>query len=264
MRFASLGSGSEGNGLIVEGWDGLRTSRLLLDCGFTIKESVRRLERLGLVPEQLDAIVLTHEHSDHVSGAFKLARRYDIPVWTSHGTLMAVDEQEWRGVKIQLCSGQSIFQIGILQVFPFAVPHDAREPLQYVFSDGELRLGVLTDAGQCTTHIVNMLSGCDALVLECNHDRAMLENSAYPYALKRRISGGFGHLSNDVAAEILAKLDQSRLRVLLAAHLSRRNNTAELARQALASVKCNQPEQIQVADQDVGFDWINLRESIDA
>ncbi len=233
-------------------------SRLLLDCGFSIKESERRLARLGLSPEDLDAIVVTHEHGDHISGAFKLARRYAIPVWTSHGTLMAVQPAERAGVQTHLCSGQRSFQVGALQVHPYAVPHDAREPLQYVFADGDLRLGVLTDAGQCTAHIVSMLSGCDALILECNHDRTMLEKSAYPYALKKRIGGGFGHLSNDVAAEIFGKIDQSRLRFVFAAHLSRQNNCAELARQALAPVKLREATQIHVADQDEGFDWVEM------
>jgi len=259
MRFASLGSGSEGNGLVVEAVSAGRTSRLLLDCGFTVKEAERRLGRLGIAPWQLDAIIVTHEHSDHISGVFKLARRYDIPLWMSHGTLMAVDGESRGGVHADVCSGQSTFCVGGLEIQPYPVPHDAREPLQYILSDGSTRLGVLTDAGHCTPHIVSMLSGCDAIILECNHDRAMLEQSTYPYSLKRRIGGGLGHLSNDSAAEILNKIDQSRLRFVFAAHLSRNNNTRRigLARFDAPSAEAA-PDHIRVADQDDGFHWTEL------
>jgi len=143
-------------------------------------------------------------------------------------------------------------------VLPFPVPHDARQPVQYVFSDGDRRLGVLTDTGQPTRHIQAMLSGCEALVLECNHDLAMLAASTYPMWLKHRIGGQFGHLANETAAEILSGIDTSALKHLIAAHLSANNNTPELARAALASVLNCSVDWIGVADQAAGLDWRDL------
>lgn len=256
MRFASLGSGSEGNGLVVEARDGVTVSRVLLDCGFSLKDTARRLERLGLVPDDLDAILVTHEHSDHIAGVFRLARRHAIPVWASHGTLSALKPLQRAELETVVCDGHAPFAIGAIEVQPYIVPHDAREPTQYAFADGRVRLGVLTDAGRSTPHIVEVLSGCDALVLECNHDSTMLANSSYPYALRQRISGPFGHLSNDAAAGILGALDTSRLTRIVAAHLSQQNNTPELARAALAAVLGAACTDVRVANQTDGFGWI--------
>jgi len=138
------------------------------------------------------------------------------------------------------------------------VPHDAREPIQYVIGDGRVRLGVLTDAGQSTPHLVQSLGGCDALVLECNHDRAMLAASSYPYALKRRIGGAYGHLSNETAGEILAMLDRSRLQRIVGAHLSLQNNTPALAREALEGALGGFGPEVMIACQAEGFDWVEI------
>lgn len=264
MRFASLGSGSEGNSLVIEtpASDGVgehgRPWRVMVDCGFGVRQAEARLTRLGIAPASLDAILITHEHGDHIGGVFALARRYRIAVWATHGTLQSVMRERFDSVDIRICSSHQPFAVGALSVQPFPVPHDAREPTQFVFDDGRHRLGVLTDAGCCTAHIVDSLSGCDALVMECNHDAAMLEASDYPYPLKRRIGGDFGHLSNECATEIVARLDRSRLSRIVAAHLSRANNTAELARTALALATGWSASRIDVADQHRGFDWIEL------
>ena len=258
LRFASLGSGSEGNGLVVEARDGAgRPSRVLLDCGFTLKETKRRLARLGLVPEDLDGILVTHEHSDHIQGVARLARRHGLKVWGSHGTLSALPAEERARLATVVCAGDVPFAIGALEIRPYVVPHDAREPTQFTFGDGRVRLGVLTDAGQSTPHIIASLSGCAALVLECNHDAVMLEKGPYQWSLKKRIAGPWGHLANDAAADILAALDTSRLVTIVAAHLSKQNNTPDLARAALAGVLGARPVEVGVADQDDGFDWLN-------
>lgn len=258
MRFASLGSGSEGNGLVVEARDGAGFSRVLLDCGFNLKETTRRLQRLGLVPDDLDAILVTHEHGDHLGGVFRLARRFSIPVWASFGTLSAWTEAQRGEIETVICGGHAPFVIGALEMRPYIVPHDAREPTQFTFSDGMRRLGVLTDAGRATPHIISSLSACEALVLECNHDSELLNNSSYPWPLKQRIAGPYGHLANDTAAQILAELDRSRLSTLVAAHLSRQNNTPELARTALAGVIGATPMDVRVATQEDGVDWIEV------
>ena len=257
MRFASLGSGSECNALLVEVQSGATTTRVLLDCGFSAKEVERRLGRLGSGVEGLDAILITHEHSDHIGSALTLARKWSIPLYMSWGTARAVGADEAE-VDLRVLWGDEAVAIGDLSVLPYTVPHDAREPLQYVMSDGASRLGVLTDVGTSTPHISAVLSGCDALVLECNHDLRMLAASRYPQSLKARIGGNHGHLNNEAAAEILASLDRSRLRHLVAAHLSQQNNSPELARAAMAGVLGTAATEVVVASQDDGFDWLSL------
>ncbi|MDR5779802.1 MBL fold metallo-hydrolase [Caballeronia sp. LZ065] len=257
MRFASLGSGSEGNALLVEASCGTTTTRVLLDCGFSAKEIERRLARLDCRAEDLDAIVITHEHTDHIGSAMTLARKFSIPLHMSWGTARAIGADEGK-VELNVLWGDERVAIGDLSVLPYTVPHDAREPLQYVFSDGASRLGVLTDVGVSTPHITNMLSGCDALVLESNHDLAMLAASRYPPSLKARIGGTHGHLNNDAAAAILASLDRSKLRHLVAAHLSQQNNQPHLAQAALASVLGVSALEVVVATQTEGFDWLTL------
>ena len=254
MRFALLGSGSEGNALIVEAG----ATRLMLDCGFGLRDTVARLERLGLDPAGLAGIIVTHEHSDHADGVFPLARRFGLPVWMTWGTFSAmrwVEPDAGRDVQVRLVDPDSSFAAGDLEVRPVTVPHDAREPVQYVFGDGVRRLGVLTDTGSSTAHIQASLSGCEALVLECNHDLDMLMNGEYPPSLKARISGRWGHLDNAVSAAILSGIDRSRLRHVVAAHLSRKNNTPELARAALARALGCAPEWIAVATQEEGLAW---------
>ncbi|PTB19803.1 MBL fold metallo-hydrolase [Trinickia symbiotica] len=257
MRFASLGSGSEGNALIVEAHSGATTTRVLLDCGFSAKELERRLARLNRCIEQLDAILITHEHSDHIGSALTVARKWAVPLYTSWGTARAVGADE-ANVDLHVLWGDETVAIGDLQVCPYTVPHDAREPLQFVFSDGANRLGVLTDVGVSTPHITEVLSGCDGLVLECNHDLGMLAASRYPQSLKARIGGKHGHLSNDAAAEILAALDRTRLKHLVAAHLSQQNNLPGLARSALATVLGASADDVVVASQEEGFAWLEL------
>jgi len=254
MRFASLGSGSNGNALLVEA----DQTRILLDCGFGPRETALRLARLGSAPETLSGILVTHEHSDHIAGAFALAARWRLRLWMSHGTLSACRSAGRHGVSVEVIDSHSPFRVGDLEIQPFPVPHDAREPVQFSFTDGRRRLGVLTDLGCSTPHVERLLHGCDALVLECNHDAAMLKAGDYPAKLKRRIAGRLGHLDNQAAAGLLATLDVSRLQHIVAAHLSRQNNTPALARSALASVLGCSEAWIGVADQDEGFGWREL------
>lgn len=264
MRFASLGSGSEGNALLIESSDGARTTRVLVDCGFGRREAERRLRAAGCEPEALDAILVTHEHVDHIGGVFRLARAYELPVHLTHGTLQAVAAVLATiadvGSLLHVFDSHASFECAGIMVEPVPVPHDAREPVQYVVDDGRSRLGVLTDLGQGTAHVVRALSRLDALVLECNHDPRMLAgNLRYPAALKRRIAGPWGHLDNQEAARILSAIDRSRLRTVVAAHLSRHNNRPELARAALASVlPPDAGELVRVADQDSGIGWMSV------
>ena len=217
--------------------------------------SFARLARAGREPADIDAIIVTHEHDDHAGGVGRLARRHELPVYLTYGTLAALDRERSTLPDAFLFDGHSSFAIGDIEVQPFPVPHDAREPVQFVLGDGAARLGVLTDIGAPTPHVAQVLSGLEALVLECNHDRAMLEVGPYPPMLKDRIGGPFGHLENAAAAQLLGELDRSRLQHVIAAHLSQQNNTAALARAALAGVLGCETEWIGVATQDEGFGW---------
>ncbi|MBL0168796.1 MAG: MBL fold metallo-hydrolase [Propionivibrio sp.] len=254
MRFASLGSGSQGNCLIVDAGD----TRLLLDCGFSTRATLEKLARLGISPEEIDGVLVTHEHSDHIAGVFKFACRFGIPVHLTHGTYTAAPRGKTPLPECRLIDSHASFAIGSLEIHPFPVPHDAREPVQYAFSNGKHRLGVLTDSGSITQHIVDVLRVCDALVLECNHDQDLLAASGYPLHLKRRIAGNFGHLDNTQAASLLRQIETQQLQHIVAAHLSEQNNRPQLVVKALASALNCAEDWIGVAGQENGFGWRQL------
>lgn len=254
MQLASLGSGSRGNATLIVADD----SCLLVDCGFTLKETEQRLARLSVEPDQLTAILVTHEHGDHVKGVAVLARHYGIPVYSSFGTRHALeggrqslDGTDWQ----ELRPGRGL-AIGAIEVLPVPVPHDAREPCQFVFGHDHRKCGVLTDLGSTTRHLVEAFRGCDALLLECNHDVEMLAQGDYPPALKRRVGGDFGHLNNQQAARFLAQLEHPRLRHLVLSHLSEQNNRPELARAAIEPLVAG--NRLVVASQQTGTEWLDL------
>jgi phosphoribosyl 1,2-cyclic phosphodiesterase len=252
MRFAYLGSGSKGNAALISAGN----TTILLDCGLGLREAEQRLQRLGLSAADLAAIVVTHEHADHISGVGPLALRYQLPVWLTAGSLAG-----WKDPPRQLVhrmNPHDPFEIGDLQIRPYPVPHDAREPCQHVFSDGVFRIGVLTDAGSVTSHMRRALSGCDALLLEFNHDVEMLRNGPYAAPLKRRVLGDRGHLSNAQAGELLGSLDCSRLKHLVLTHISETNNTPEHALRAAAEALDCEPDWIVCAHQRDGLAWREL------
>lgn len=227
----------------------------MIDCGFGPVEASRRLARLGLATRQLDAILLTHEHSDHARGVAQVARSARCSVWLTHGSHAMLDAIDKAPASPRIIEAETDFEIGALRITPYPVPHDAREPMHFVFSDGARKFGLLTDAGHVTPHIEQVLEGCDALALECNHDIGQLEAGRYPPALKRRILGRFGHLDNTAAAALLSKIAGNRLKHVVAAHLSEHNNAPELARAALAGALGCEHGWIGVADQETGLDW---------
>ncbi len=231
----------------------------MIDCGFGIKSLIQRSERIGFDLSQLTAIVITHEHGDHVGGAPRLARRLGIPVWLTFGTLSAT-ESMWADCTLRGFDSHDAFAIDDLEIQPFPVPHDAREPAQMVVTDGALRLGVLTDVGESTAHIEQSLSDCDALFLEANHCLTMLRHSNYHARLKARIGGRFGHLSNDDSSALLSRIVSPRLRRVAGAHLSRQNNQPQLVRDAfLEALSASQSNaDVLIATQDEGLAWTHV------
>lgn len=248
LRFASLGSGSKGNGTLVEGGD----SCLLLDCGFSGRETERRLARLDRSGHDLTAIVVTHEHSDHVGGVLPLARKYRLPVYMTAGTASRAVPRGYE--RLHLVKPQQGFTLGALQLTPIAVPHDAREPVQYVFEHGGHRLGVLTDLGSLTPSVVSGFSGCDGLLLEANHDSDLLRLGPYPPQLKRRVGGNLGHLNNHQAASLLCQLEKRKIQTLVLGHISLKNNSLTHVATAVAP-HLEGVGNVMYACQEQGFPW---------
>lgn len=257
LRFRSLGSGSAGNGTVVESYRMGRTTRLLVDAGFGLRQLDSRLAAAGLQASQIDAVFITHEHGDHIGCARDFAQRQRKPIWMSHGTHLAIGEPLLDGL-LQVACDEVPIEIGSLVLQPFTVPHDAREPLQLVCHDGARSVGILTDLGHVTDHVLAQLGACHALLFECNHDAGLLARSNYPPMLKRRVGGQHGHLSNAAAAAALALLAHAGLKTVVAAHLSAQNNRPELARAALAAALQCEESAILVADQGLGTDWLEV------
>ncbi|MFK3943534.1 MBL fold metallo-hydrolase [Pseudomonas monteilii] len=248
MRFAVLGSGSQGNGTLIASGD----TYILVDCGFSLRETERRLALLGVSAAQLSAVLVTHEHADHVHGVGLLSRRYGVPVYLSQGTLRGLRKPvDARGF---LACGQSL-EIGALRVSAARVEHDALEPLQYVISDGQRRFGMLTDLGTYDGWLLDRYQDLDALLIESNHCRDMLARGHYPYFLKQRVGGNLGHLNNHQAANLVAELGWQDLQHLVLAHLSSKNNLPHLARQQFVDTLGCDPDWLQVANQEHGLDW---------
>lgn len=231
-------------------------SLVLVDCGFAIKETQRRMQRLGLQPDSISAIVVTHEHSDHIKGVAPLARKYDLPVYMTEGTHASRDFG--RLPNLQVISNYQDFTIGQIKVTPVVVPHDAREPAQFIFEDDVgIKLGILTDLGSVTPHITEAYSHCHGLLVEANHDLEMLAMGPYPPSLKSRVSSAWGHLNNHQTATFLAELDLSHMQEIVVGHISQKNNSIERVKTALHDIM-QRAKSVHFACQDEGFDWLQL------
>ncbi len=236
MKFSVLGSGSKGNCTLVESG----STRLLIDNGFSGKEIVARLAGLGLAPEMLTAIVVTHEHDDHIKGVGVLARRLQIPVYANGATHRAAEHRVGILPQRREFGVGEPFVIDGLQIHPFSVSHDTADPVGFVVSNGECSLGYCTDTGKITQLIKHHLQTCQALVLEANHDVQMLKDGPYPLPLKQRVLSNRGHLANHDSVDFSARLAEDRLKVLVLAHLSEINNHPDLV---LQEVRRRFPEQ---------------------
>jgi len=248
LKFASLGSGSKGNGTLVEGGG----CCLLIDCGFSVRETERRLLRLGRQGQDLSAILVTHEHSDHLRGVLPLARKYSLPVMMTRGTASVARSDGYE--KLELIAPQHNFSVGCLAITPVAVPHDAREPVQFVIGHQQRRLGVLTDLGSITQGVIDSFDGCDGLLLEANHDQQLLLGGDYPYHLKQRVGGNWGHLNNYQSASLLSRIERRKIQTLVLGHISLKNNSWERISEAV-SPYIETIGNVIYACQEEGFSW---------
>lgn len=249
LRATVLGSGSSGNALAV--CCGEQT--LLLDCGFSARETDRRLLSAGIDPASVRAVLVSHEHSDHIRGVRVFSSRHRIPVYASRGTRIASDLDRQVPELHTVAPGEPV-TIGSITVTAFRTSHDAAEPLGFRFEGAcGCTLGVLTDTGTVTGEALEALDGCDVLAIESNHDEEMLENGPYPWFLKRRIRSARGHLSNHDAAALLARLTSDRLTRVVGLHLSSTNNTSRLATSALAGAlaRLGHPASVEAASKEV-------------
>ncbi len=249
LRFAYLGSGSRGNAAIVAAGDTV----LMVDCGFSVTEAEKRIETLSMQPGQVTALLVTHEHGDHLNGVARFARRHKVPVWMTRGTYRVWKDKNVP--EVEFFSAHEVFAIGDITVKPYPVPHDACEPCQFVFEYQGRKIGILSDVGTITPHICEQLDRCDALLVECNHDPEMLRVGPYAPSLKERVAGPLGHLSNQQTAALLGSIDTSLLQHLVIAHMSETNNTAALARKAVTDALGNDPAWLEVAPQDQAMAW---------
>ncbi len=257
MRFCSLGSGSRGNATLIEAGN----TRLLVDCGYSVKELERRLQLVGMDPSRIDALLITHEHDDHIRGANAFARRYGIPLWATQGTLRKqAGRRAWHtDVELQpIGSGVTEIQVGEILISPYTVPHDSAEPCQFLFEASHRRFAMLTDAGSITPHIVSTLSSLDALFLECNHDLGMLHNGPYPPSLQARVAGDHGHLNNRQAAKLLESIHVDELQCLVAGHISEKNNHPDLVERELRQAVPDLGERLTLLQQDSVSDWFEI------
>jgi phosphoribosyl 1,2-cyclic phosphodiesterase len=232
MHFCVLGSGSKGNATYVRSGE----TALLIDAGFSGVEIERRLAAIDVSAESLSAILLTHEHSDHIRGAAILARKYDLPIYANGGTLAAGKKILKKLPKIMRFSTGDNFDLADLHVHPFSISHDTADPVGFIFNDSACSLGYCTDTGMVTRLLSHRLSGCNGLVIECNHDSHMLQNGPYPVHLKQRVSSKQGHLTNKQAADFICSLLHTSLQHVVLAHLSETNNDPALAYETVISI----------------------------
>ena len=229
MRLVSLSSGSSGNCIYI----GSESHHILVDTGIPRKRVEEGLAALDLLPSDLNGILITHEHTDHTIGLGVLARKYEVPVYGTPGTLRMVRQTralgEFPDGLFHEIQAEQNFALGDLEIYPFSVAHDAAEPVAYRVRCGEKAVGVVTDLGEYTEDTVAALQNLDAILLEANHDVRMLQAGPYPYYLKQRVLGRRGHLSNENAGRLLGAVLHGGMKSILLGHLSKENNYAELA-----------------------------------
>ena len=256
MRFVSLASGSKGNATLIDSGH----TRLLIDCGLNRKHTILRLRQLSLELADIDALVVSHEHGDHSKGVVLVCESINKPFYSSYGTALA---EGWLDHPLWSCiEAEQSFQLGDLCVEPVTVPHDAREPLQFVVSHQDWRVGVLSDLGSLTPRVLECYRHCHGLMLEFNYDQQLLQQGPYPPSLKRRVMGDYGHLSNEQGAHLLRRLLWPGLQHFMATHSSEKNNRESLVRQMIAPILGCTLDEVNVAEQGAPSRWFTLTSEV--
>ena len=243
MRVKNIASGSSGNVTLV----GSNNTNILVDCGISCKRINAALKEEGMALEDIDAIIITHEHIDHISGLGVIERKYNIPVYATAGTLAGIRQIKSLGEfdegLLNPISAQKNFNVGDINIMAYNIFHDANEPVCYRMENNSSSFAIVTDLGEYDDRLINAMHGLDGILLEANHDVRMLEAGPYPYQLKRRILGKYGHLSNESSGRLLASLLHDNIKYIMLGHLSKENNTRELAKLAVET-------EIAMADND--------------
>ncbi len=258
MRFFLLGSGSKGNSLYIESG---KTS-ILIDAGFSGKEIEKRMHVHGKHPEQLNGIFVTHEHGDHIKGVGVLSRRFSLPVHANYGTFKGSEKTVKKLHKrVEFETGTS-FVVQDLEIRSFRISHDTRDPVGYLISDGTYSIACCTDTGKVSKLISSRIAGCDAVILEFNHDPVMLKNGPYPFPLQQRVRSSQGHLANEDAAHFLKSIMHEKMQRVILAHLSETNNRPQIALASACKVLCKEQQTLlSVASQNTASELFELRKS---
>jgi phosphoribosyl 1,2-cyclic phosphodiesterase len=246
LSVCMLASGSRGNAVFVS--DG--TTSILIDAGLSGIEIERRLRSQNLCPENLDAIVVSHEHSDHIHGVGVLSRRFDLPVFINKQTCRAACSHIGKVKNIVNFESGTSFALNSLKIHPFSISHDAEDPVAFTINRNKTKIGIATDLGIATSMVKEHLKDCSLLVLEANHDKDMLINGPYPWELKQRIKNRTGHLSNEESKKLLMEVCNDRLQHVILAHMSETNNTPEKALSIIGPALANKNSRISVAAQN--------------
>lgn len=256
IKFCSLYSGSSGNSLFISSGN----TRLLIEAGLSAKKIIEALRTIGESASELNAILVSHEHSDHIKGAGILSRKFNLPIYASEGTWNAMEQMIGPVLESNRVAFSSYapFEIGDIIVTPFPIPHDACEPVGYSFRTAGKKVTIATDIGHISTELLNNFEDSDLLLLESNHDLEMLKMGPYPWPLKKRIAGNNGHLSNDAAGEVVAYMAEKGTKRFLLGHLSKENNFPELAYQTVYNVV---QEKCRASGSDITLD-VALRDRI--
>lgn len=223
--FLSLISGSSGNASLIKN----ENTTILVDCGLSAKRLCELLKNIDVDPTDINALLITHEHSDHITGAGVMSRRFDIPVYATEKTHLAMNIGPIKDYNIKTINPDTPFEIGKFRIKPFCISHDAADPVGFSFDDGKEKYSIVTDTGIITNSILDSVSGSDYIMLESNHDVDMLMYGEYPFNLKKRIASDIGHMSNNYAAQAAIKLLENNTKNIMLSHLSNNNNTPEIA-----------------------------------